>query len=68
MRLLYLRQQSILGSAGATRQETEEVYRLAAEGRFRPIVEHELPLAQVAEGHRLAVDRDSFGRVVLTVP
>ena len=68
IRPLYLRQQSILGSAGASRQETEEVYRLASEGRFRPVIEHELPLAQIAEAHRLAADRDSFGRVVLTVP
>jgi NADPH:quinone reductase-like Zn-dependent oxidoreductase len=68
MRPLYLKHQSILGSAGATREEAEEVYRLAAEGRLRPIVEHELPLEQIAEGHRLATDRNSFGRVVLAVP
>jgi NADPH2:quinone reductase len=68
VRPFYLRQQSILGSAGATRAEVEEVYRLAAEGRFRPIIEHVLPLADAAEGHRLAADRNSFGRVVLMVP
>jgi NADPH:quinone reductase-like Zn-dependent oxidoreductase len=68
MRPFYVKQQSILGSAGATRAETEQVYQLLAERKLRTIVEHVLPLEQVAEGHHLAADRNSFGRVVLTVP
>ncbi len=68
VRPFYLKQQSILGSAGATRDEVEQVYRLAAAGQFRPIVEHVLPLQQAAEGHRLAADRNNLGRVVLMVP
>ncbi|HEY7064318.1 MAG TPA: zinc-binding dehydrogenase [Chloroflexota bacterium] len=68
LRPFYVKQQSILGSAGATRAETEEVYRLIAAGHMQPIVEHVLPLEQAAAGHRLAADRNSFGRVVLEVP
>ncbi|HZR97478.1 MAG TPA: zinc-binding dehydrogenase [Chloroflexota bacterium] len=68
LRPFYVKQQSLLGSAGATRAETEEVYRLIAAGRLQTIIEHVLPLEQVAEGHRLAADRNSFGRVVLDVP
>src|SRR5205823_3884161 len=68
LRPFYVKQQSILGSAGATRAETEEVYRLLAAGRMQTIIEHVLPLEQVVEGHRLAADRNSFGRVVLDVP
>ena len=67
MRPFYLKHQTILGSRGATRSETARVFELAAEGHFRPVVEHVLPLEQAAEGHRLATSRDSFGRVVLTV-
>jgi NADPH:quinone reductase len=68
LRPFYVKQQSLLGSAGATRAETEAVYRLIAAGQMHPIVEHVLPLEQIAEGHRLAADRASFGRVVLDVP
>jgi NADPH:quinone reductase len=68
LRPFYVKQQSLLGSAGATRAETEAVYRLIAAGQMHPIVEHVLPLEQIAAGHRLAADRASFGRVVLEVP
>ena len=36
-----------------------------AEGKLRPIVGHQLPLAQAAEAHRLLLERKNFGKIVL---
>jgi len=68
LRPFYRKHQSILGSAGAADDEYPLVYRLAAEGHFRPVIQHVLPLEQAAEAHRLVATRDLFGMVVLTVP
>jgi NADPH:quinone reductase len=36
-----------------------------AEGKLRPVVGHQLPLAQAAEAHRLLIERKNFGKIVL---
>jgi NADPH2:quinone reductase len=38
---------------------------LVGAGRLRPVVHAVLPLAEVAEGHRLIEARAAFGKVVL---
>jgi putative PIG3 family NAD(P)H quinone oxidoreductase len=46
---------------------TEHVWPLVADGVVRPVVHTSLPLAQVAEAHRIVEDGESIGKVVLTV-
>ncbi|HXG76205.1 MAG TPA: zinc-binding dehydrogenase [Gaiellaceae bacterium] len=47
------------------RQAGEDVLRLWEGGVVRPVVGHELPLAQAGEAHRLVEERRSRGKVVL---
>ena len=37
-----------------------------AQGKLRPVVGHELPLAKAADAHRLLLERKNYGKVVLT--
>jgi NADPH:quinone reductase-like Zn-dependent oxidoreductase len=68
LRPFYRKHQSLLGSFGASWEEIRRVYQLAAEGHFRPVLHQTLPLEAAAEAHRTVATRDTFGRVVLTVP
>jgi putative PIG3 family NAD(P)H quinone oxidoreductase len=45
----------------------EHVWPLVADGVVRPVVHTSLPLAEVAEAHRIVEDGESIGKVVLTV-
>ena len=49
-------------------EDYEELERLLAAGRVRPIVEHAFPLAEAAKGFALAEAGGVVGKVVLTVP
>jgi NADPH2:quinone reductase len=46
-------------------QAWEDMGPWLAEGKLRPIVGHQLPLAQAAEAHRLLLERKNFGKIVL---
>jgi len=46
-------------------QAWEDMLPWLAEGKLRPIVGHQLPLAQAAEAHRLMLERKNFGKIVL---
>jgi NADPH:quinone reductase-like Zn-dependent oxidoreductase len=46
----------------------EHVWPLVADGVVRPVVHTSVPLAEVAEAHRIVEDGESIGKVVLTVP
>jgi NADPH:quinone reductase-like Zn-dependent oxidoreductase len=68
LNLLFFKLLSILGSTMGSLSELHEIMGHVEKGRLRPVVGHVLPLAAVAEGHRLLEDRAVFGKVVLTVP
>ena len=46
-------------------QAWEDMRPWLAGGKLRPIVGHQLPLAQAAEAHRLLLERKNFGKIVL---
>jgi NADPH:quinone reductase-like Zn-dependent oxidoreductase len=65
LRHVFARQIQILGSYMGRRAEVSEVFRWVEMGRLRPVVHQVLPLADVAEAHRILEDREAFGKVVL---
>ncbi|MCI0342936.1 MAG: zinc-binding dehydrogenase [Planctomycetales bacterium] len=64
-RRVFFRGLSILGSTMGSRGEVAEVLAHVAAGRLRPVVDRVLPLAQVAEAHRVLEAREAVGKVVL---
>ncbi len=65
LRHVFWRQLSILGSTLASKSRLFEVVALVGAGRLKPVVHAVLPLADVAEGHRLIESRAAFGKIVL---
>jgi len=65
IRALYRNYISLLFSAGSTRKETEEVFRLAGEGHLKAVVDRAFPLKEAAEAQRHLADRKNFGKVIL---
>jgi acryloyl-coenzyme A reductase len=55
----------VRGSAGCTRGDLEDVFRLMVDGKVHAVIDRVLPLEGAAEAHRLLADRLAVGRVVL---
>jgi len=68
MRGFYVKHLSLLGSRTAPRSQVQEVYRLAGEGKLRPVIYRCFPLAEASAAQTLVESRDIFGRVILTLP
>ncbi len=67
IRYVWVRELSILGSDGYTREDIATSLRLTAEGKLKPVIDRVLPIQQAAEGHRLLEDRAVLGKIVLTL-
>lgn len=67
LRMIFFKQLSILGSTMGSLGELHEIMEHVRAGRLRPVVGRVLPLAQVAEAHRLLEERAVAGKVVLTL-
>jgi NADPH:quinone reductase-like Zn-dependent oxidoreductase len=65
--LIFFKLLSILGSTMGSIAELHEIMKHVEAGRLRPVVDRVLPLAQVAEGHRVLEAREAFGKVVLEI-
>lgn len=63
--LAIYRELAVLGSGNATSREVETVVEWVRQGRIRPVIGRELPLAEAATAHRLLLDRQVVGRLVL---
>lgn len=74
---LLVRRLSVIGSTLRTRSEAEKARivlglldrfgKALAEGRVRPVIDRVLPLAEVAEAHRVMKASSHFGKIVLQV-
>lgn len=67
LRYVFWRQIAILGSTMAPKGRLHRILDLVAAGRLRGVVDRVLPLADVAEGHRLLEARQAVGKVVLAI-
>lgn len=65
LKLLYLRQLSILGSLGFDRADAEASLQLAAEGRMSALIDRVMPLADAAKAHELVAARQGLGKLIL---
>jgi D-arabinose 1-dehydrogenase-like Zn-dependent alcohol dehydrogenase len=62
---LYRRKLSVIGGAGSNPRDIAATIELAATGKLRAAIDRILPLAEVAEAHRLVNERVVTGKVVL---
>lgn len=67
LRILFFKNISLLGSTMGGKAELLRVFPLVESGVLRPVIDRVLPLAQVAEGHRLLEERRVSGKIVLTL-
>jgi NADPH:quinone reductase-like Zn-dependent oxidoreductase len=67
LRLVFFKLLSILGSTMGSLAELHEIVKLVEQGRLHPVIDRVLPLAEVAEGHRLLEAREAFGKIVFSV-
>lgn len=65
LRQLYLRRIRIIGDGSEAPGGTARAFRLAAEGKLKPLIDRILPLSQAAEAHRYVAARSGIGKVVL---
>jgi NADPH:quinone reductase-like Zn-dependent oxidoreductase len=66
LRMLFFKNLSLLGSTMGSKAELLDVVEHVAAGRLKPVVHTVLPLARVADAHRMLADRSVFGKIVLT--
>ena len=57
---------NIIGANGWTREDLEILLREVERGGIKPIIDRVLPLAESAEAMRLLLDREVFGKVIVT--
>ena len=62
---VFFKSLSILGSTMGSKGDLRRIFTLFAQGRLRPVLDRELPFAQVGEAHRLLETRQALGKIVL---
>ena len=64
---VFFKSLSILGSTMGSKGDLRQILRMFEQGRFRAVLDRELPMAEIGEAHRLLEAREAMGRLVLTV-
>ncbi len=67
LRLVFFKLLSILGSTMGSLAELHQIMKFVEAGRLHPVIDRVLPLAEVAEGHRILEAREAFGKIVFEV-
>jgi NADPH:quinone reductase-like Zn-dependent oxidoreductase len=62
---VFFKSLSILGATMGSKGDLRTILRLFEQGRFTPVLDRALPMAQVAEAHRLLEAREALGKLVL---
>jgi NADPH:quinone reductase-like Zn-dependent oxidoreductase len=67
LRVLFAKQQSLLGSYMGSKAELLKVSQFFFEGRLAPVIDRTFPLTEAGEAQQWVEDRRQFGKVVLEV-
>ncbi len=67
LRYLFSRNLQIYGSIMGSKGELLRIADFFRAGKFQPVIDRVLPLAEAREGHRILAQREQFGKVVLEV-
>ncbi|MBL9077440.1 MAG: zinc-binding dehydrogenase [Planctomycetes bacterium] len=62
---VFFKSLSILGSTMGSKGDLRQILRLFDQGRLRPVLDRQLPMARVGEAHRLLEARETLGKIVL---
>ena len=62
---MFAKQIRILGSRLGTMTDTIDAARHLSAGRFRPLVDRELPLEELGEAHRLMDEGQLIGKAII---
>ena len=65
LRVLFVRQLSLLGSFMGSRGELYTVIKLIGERKLHAVIDRVLPLAEAVQAHTLLERREQFGKIVL---
>ena len=49
------------------RRELDDIFRLYADGKIKPVISKTFTLEQAADAHRYIQDRKNIGKVILSV-
>jgi alcohol dehydrogenase len=66
IRYIWRREVNIIGANGWAREDLEALLTAVERGTIKPIIDRVLPLAESAEAMRLLLDREVFGKVIVT--
>ncbi len=66
-RFIFGKQISLIGTSMGPSSDFKRVMGMVFEGTLHPVIGATLPLADIAEGHRLLESGEVFGKVVLTL-
>jgi len=66
IRALYRNCVALLFSVGATRQDYEDVFRLAGAGQLKAVIDRTFPLREARAAQEYLAGRKNFGKVILT--
>ncbi|HEX5054790.1 MAG TPA: zinc-binding dehydrogenase [Planctomycetota bacterium] len=64
---VFFKSLSILGSTMGSKGDLRRILQLFEQRRLQPVLDRTLPMAEVAEAHRLLEAREVFGKVALVV-
>lgn len=67
LRYLFSRNLQIYGSIMGSKGELLRIADFFRAGKFRPVIDRVLPLAEARAGHRILAQREQFGKVVLEI-
>jgi NADPH:quinone reductase-like Zn-dependent oxidoreductase len=63
--MLFVKEHTVIGSFAGTRQDLEDVLKLAKRGLIKPVIHSKLPLANAVDAQKLMESRGIFGKLLL---
>ena len=64
---VFFKSLSILGSTMGSKGDLRQVLRMFGQGQLCAVLDRSMPMAEVAEAHRLLEAREAMGKIVLTL-